>query len=105
VRVAADSAEYFRGEPGPGLDGARWLAERRIAAAGADNYAFEVLPPASGTVGPVHQFLIRDCGVPLIEGLLLDELAEAKVYEFLFVATPLPIVGGTASPVSPVAVA
>lgn len=99
-----DVAEYFNCEPGPGPAAARWLAGRRVAAAGADNGAFEVLPPKEGSVLPVHQFLIRDCGVPLLEGLLLDDLAQARVYEFLFVATPLPIVGGTGSPTNPIAV-
>jgi kynurenine formamidase len=52
----------------------------------------------------VHQRLIRDFGVPLLEGLLLAELASIGTSEFLFVATPLPIVGGTGSPACPVAI-
>ena len=35
---------------------------------GADNYAVEVQPSAPDTMFPVHQLLIRDHGIPLIEG-------------------------------------
>jgi hypothetical protein len=33
-----------------------------------------------------------------------EELAKDKVYEFLFVAMPLPLKGGTGSPIHPVAI-
>jgi hypothetical protein len=52
----------------------------------------------------VHQLLLRNHGVPLIEGLVLDGLAAERVPEFLFMAAALPLVGGTAGPVCPVAV-
>jgi kynurenine formamidase len=94
----------FDGEPGLDVDAALWLAAREIAALGADNFAVEVIPFPKGNVFPVHQRLIRDFGVPLMEGLLLHELAKAGRYEFLFVATPLPIAGGTGSPINPIAI-
>jgi kynurenine formamidase len=99
----ADSVS-FDGEPGLDVDAALWLAEREIAALGADNFAVEVIPFAQGTVFPVHQRLIRDFGVPLLEGLLLHELAMSGRHEFLFVASPLPVVGGTGSPINPTAI-
>jgi kynurenine formamidase len=99
----ADSVD-FDGEPGLDVDAALWLAERGIAALGADNFAVEVMPFAQGEVFPVHQRLIRDFGVPLLEGLLLHELATAGRHEFLFVASPLPIAGGTGSPINPIAI-
>lgn len=94
----------FDGEPGLDLDAALWLAERDIAALGADNFAVEVIPFAPGTVFPVHQRLIRDFAVPLIEGLLLHELATTGCQEFLFIASPLPVAGGTGSPINPIAI-
>jgi kynurenine formamidase len=99
----ADSVS-FDGEPGLDVDAALWLAEREIAALGADNFAVEVIPFAQGTVFPVHQRLIRDFGVPLLEGLLLHELAATGCCEFMFVASPLPVVGGTGSPINPIAI-
>ncbi len=94
----------FNREPGIDVEAALWLAESGVAVVGADNFAIEVLPFPEGTVFPVHQRLIRDYGIPLLEGLVLRELGEAGATEFLFAATPLPIVGATGSPVAPVAV-
>jgi kynurenine formamidase len=94
----------FDGEPGLDVEAALWLAERGIAVLGADNFAVEVIPFARGTVFPVHQRLIRDFGIPLLEGLLLHDLAAAGRAEFMFAASPLPVAGGTGSPISPMAV-
>ncbi|WNI14257.1 cyclase family protein [Actinacidiphila sp. ITFR-21] len=99
-------AELLGAQPGLDLDGARWLAERDVAVVGADNQAVERRPDCvqdSGPV-PVHQLLIREYGVHLVEWLNLEELGTEGVHEFMFVAAPLPIVGGTGSPVDPVAI-
>ncbi len=94
----------FDAEPGLDVEAALWLAEAGVALVGADNFAIEVLPFPAGSVFPVHQRLIRDHGIPLLEGLVLKPLAEAGATEFLFMAAPLPIAGATGSPLSPVAV-
>jgi len=94
----------FDSEPGLDLAAALWLAERDVAVVGADNFAVEVLPFATGTVFPVHQRLIRDFGIPLLEGLVLRQLAETGRHTFLFAASPLPVAGGTGSPISPMAI-
>ena len=94
----------FNTEPGIDRDAALWLAEREVAVVGADNFAVEVLPFATGTIFPVHQRLIRDFGIPLLEGLSLKSLAESGRYTFFFTASPLPVVGGTGSPISPMAI-
>lgn len=86
--------------PGPGILGARWLSARGIYAAGSDTVAFEKVPDPSM---PVHVHLLVESGIHIIECLNLEELAAAKVYEFLFVALPLKIRGATASPIRPVA--
>jgi kynurenine formamidase len=99
-----DATRYYDPEPGIDVSAAIWLAEAGVAAVGADNYAVEVLPFPEGTIFPVHQRLIRDYGIPLFEGLVLAALAATEVTTFLFVAAPLPLVGGTASPVTPLAV-
>lgn len=101
--MLGDPAGYCDDEPGIDLGAAQWLAEADVAAVGADNYAVEVQPAPAGQMFPVHQLLLRDCGIPLIENVLLDELAAAGVGEFCFVAAPLPLVGGTAGPVCPLA--
>lgn len=93
----------FNEEPGIDVDAALWLATSGAAMVGADNYAIEAMPFPEGTTFPVHQRLIRDHGISLLEGMALKSFAELGVYEFLFVAAPLPFVGGTGSPITPLA--
>ena len=94
----------FDEEPGIDVEAGLWLAERGVAMVGADNFAIEAIPFPTGTVFPVHQRLIRDYGIPLLEGLDLKPLAVHGRDQFLFVAAPLPVVGGTGSPLAPLAV-
>ena len=94
----------FEAEPGLDLEAAVWLALRGVAVIGADNFAVEQMPFPAGSVFPVHQRLIRDFGIPLLEGLVLQPLATSGRAEFLFAASPLPVVGGTGSPLSPMAI-
>lgn len=98
------AAYYDDGEPGLDVEAAAWLAERDVAAVGADNFALEAIPFAHGEAFPVHQLLLRDRGIPIIEGLVLDGLAARAATAFLFVALPLALEGSTASPLSPVAI-
>jgi kynurenine formamidase len=96
--------DYFAGEPGIDVEAAEWLAEAGVSLVAVDNYAIEVIPFPAGTVFPVHQRLLRDYGVPLMEGLVLTELASAGAAEFMFTAAPLPVKGATGSPLTPLAV-
>jgi kynurenine formamidase len=52
----------------------------------------------------VHAFLLPKRGIQIVEMLNLEEIARDRVYEFLFIALPLRIIGGTASPIRPVAI-
>lgn len=97
-------APDFNREPGLDVEGALWLAQAGVALVGADNFAIEAMPFPEGTIFPVHQRLIRDYGIPLLEGLVLAPLAKSGAGEFLFFAAPLPVEGGTGSPLTPVAV-
>lgn len=104
ARAGHEPGTYYAGEPGIDLSAARWLAEADVATVGADNYAVEVQPSPPRTMFPVHQLLMRDHGVPLVENVVLDELVAEGATTFLFVAAPLPLVGSTAGPVCPLAV-
>jgi kynurenine formamidase len=93
------------GVPGVAEPGARWLSARQPVAAGADTIAFERLPPGQGhALLPAHRHLLVEAGIYIIEAMDLDGLAAAGVREFLFVASPLKLVGGTGSPVRPLAI-
>lgn len=105
-----DDVARFQGQtsgvPGPDESAANWLAERGIAFAGSDTIAFERIAPGRGhSVLPVHRLFLVEHKIHIIELLNLEELAAERVYEFLFVALPLKIVGATGSPVRPVALA
>lgn len=102
---AGDPETYHRSQPGLGVTAARWLVEREVVAVGADNVAVEVDPAEDGrSVVPLHVELIRNHGVYLLELLDLEDLARDRVFEFLFIAAPLRIVGGVGSPLNPLAV-
>jgi kynurenine formamidase len=85
---------------GPAPEACRWLAEAGIVVTGSDTMSFEQVP--SPHLGNLE--LIRRRGVPIIKQTNLDEIAANEVFEFLFIAVPLELVGATASPVSPIAV-
>ena len=92
------------GVPGVGEAGARWLADRRVHAAGADTIAFEQIPPGDGhRLLPAHRVLLVESGIYIIETLALEQLAEELVFEFTLVLVPMNIIGATGSPVRPLA--
>jgi kynurenine formamidase len=101
---ASDPASYERAWPGIGLEAASWLAARDVVLVGADNPAVETRPFPEGTTAPVHQLLLRDHGIYLLELLDLEALAADAAHEFLFLTLPLRVRGATASPVNPVAI-
>ncbi|MDQ6677550.1 MAG: cyclase family protein [Acidobacteriota bacterium] len=103
ARFWRNSREYISEVhgPGPALAGAQWLSGHGIFAAGSDTVAFEHVPdPAM----PVHVHMLVERGIHLIENLNLEQLAAESVNEFLFIAAPLRIEGGTGAPVRPLAI-
>lgn len=81
-----------------------WLKQRDIAILGSDHPQY-VSP--SSLRGAVHDFALLYLGVHLLDDCDLEALADAAAarrrWEFLLTAAPLPIVGGTGSPVNPIA--
>jgi kynurenine formamidase len=103
ARYWSDAAKFIaevRG-PGPEAPAAHWLSSRNLFAVGSDTVAFELVPARSM---PVHVHLLVESGIHIIECLNMERLAADRVYEFLFVAAPLRIQGGTGSPLRPLAV-
>jgi kynurenine formamidase len=92
------------GVPGVGEAGAVWLADHEIFAAGADTIAFEHLAPGQGhALLPAHRVLLVERGIYIVEALDLEGLASAAAFEFVFILSPLKVVGGTGSQVRPIA--
>ncbi len=87
--------------PGVNREAAEWMSSRKVFAGGSDTVAFEAVPaPAM----PVHIHFLVESGIHIIEALNLEELAAEGLGEFVFVASPLRIQGGTGSPIRPVAI-
>ncbi len=100
-----DNTRYVAAEPGLGVEGAHWLVGRRIAAAGADNFGVEIIPGEDPDLfGPVHQIMIRENGVFLMENIKTEELAAAGIYQFLAAITVVKAKGATGSWISPAAI-
>lgn len=100
-----DPDTYNNGCPGMGVAVARWLVEKQITVTGGDTWGNEVNPnPDPNLLFPVHQELMMKTGTYNIENMMFDELADAGVYEFLFIATPIRFKGATGSPLRPIAI-
>ena len=82
-----------------------WLKERDIALMGSDHPTY-VAP--SELPGAVHDFALLYLGIHMFDNCDLEALGEAAAernrWEFLLMAAPLPIRGGTGSPLNPIAV-
>ena len=99
-----DNAQYLEGEPGIDVPAARWLTQRDVVAIGCDNMAVEVLPnPDRGMALPVHQHVLAEAGVHLIENLALEELARDRIASFCFILLAAKFKGATGCPVRPIA--
>jgi kynurenine formamidase len=102
-----DVAKYrLADQPGLSLEAAQWLVEGKQAMLlGADNFGVESFPSKDPeNFVPVHSYLFAERGVSLLEAVWLEDLAKDQVYEFLFIASPLKLRGGTASPLRPLAI-
>ncbi len=100
-----DNDAYGEGEPGLGMESAKFLTDHKVALIGADTWAIEAVPHEDPDQAfPVHQWNITRNGVHHLENLDLEELAADKVNEFAFVFSPLRLKGATGSPGNPIAV-
>ena len=101
---------YVRGRAGKdaGLDATviPWLKQRDIAVLGSD-HPQGVNPSATEMPNAVHDFALVTLGVPLLDNCDLEALAAAAAarnrWEFMLQVAPLPVRGGTGSPVNPIA--
>jgi kynurenine formamidase len=85
-----------------------FLAERRIAALGSDGNGDTAPSTTEGIDFPIHALTLNAMGLQLLDYLQFEDLVpaceRAARWEFLFVAAPLRIVGGTGSPINPIAI-
>ena len=86
---------------------AKWLKERDVAMLGSDA-ASDVIPSGIPDVThPVHVLTLHVMGVHIFDNCDLQELSKVAArlnrWEFLITAAPIPVEGGTGSPLNPIA--
>jgi kynurenine formamidase len=97
--------KYNSGEPGMGLEAAKWVIEKDLCLTGGDTWAVEVVPNPDKTLAfAVHQELQTKHGIYNHENLVFDSLVADKKYQFVFVFVPVPLSGATGSPGSPIGI-
>jgi kynurenine formamidase len=102
--IGKDDKRYNAGEPGVGVEGAKYLVSKGVVAVGSDTWAVEVLPFESKDVFPVHQIFLPMSGTYILENMNTDQLAADKGYEFLFVLGVPKITGAVQGIINPVAI-
>ena len=102
--------DYAGGDaPGLSFHTAPWIHAKQLAAVATDTWGMEVRPnELPDSYQPLHQILIPHMGLLVGEIFDLEALAadcaRDRVYEFQFVAPPLPITGAVGSPINPLAI-
>jgi kynurenine formamidase len=102
--IGKDDKRYSAGEPGLGVEGAKYLTGKGVVAVGADTWAVEAIPFESKNVFEVHQILLAMNGTYILENMDTAELAKDKGYEFLFVLGQPRWRGGVQSMINPIAI-
>ncbi len=103
--VGKDNARFMAGEPGLGVDGARYLASLGVVAVGSDTWALEALPHEdTNQAFPVHVELLAKHGVYILENMDTRALAADSAYEFLFVLGQPRFAGAVQAVINPIAI-
>ena len=106
MNLYENASAYMANPPGLGMAAARFLVEENGAMiVGADNLSFEAFPSeVSDNYVPLHTYLLAQHGVPILELVNLEGLAENRVYEFAFIGGSLKLRGADAAPIRPIAI-
>jgi kynurenine formamidase len=103
-----DAATFNAGEPGIGIEVARYLIGKNISMVGADSWAVDAIPGEYKNLAfEIHQLMQTVNGIWYIENLnteTMEQMAKDGVYEFMWVYNPVRFEGATGSPGDPVAV-
>ncbi len=103
--ITRDPKRYQESNPGLGRGGAQYLASLGVAIVGADNENLEVVPfEKDAGVFEVHQILLAQNGIYIIENLNLEDMRNDKAWETLFTLGPTRITGGVQAIVNPIAI-
>ena len=103
--IGKDNKRYGSVEPGLGKDGASYLASLKVAAVGSDTWGLEVVPFEKDVgVFEVHQILLTQNGIYILENIETSEMVKDQAWEFLFTLGPSRITGAVQAIVNPIAI-
>ena len=103
--IGKDNKRYNAGEPGLGVEGAKYLASLEVAMVGADQWAVEAIPfEKNAGVFEVHQILIALNGIHILENMNTEEMVKDQAWEFLFTLGPSRITGAVQAIINPIAI-
>ena len=102
--IGKDDKRYGAGEPGLGVEGAKYLTGKGVVAVGADTWELETVPLEFKNIFEVHQILLAMNGTYILENMDTSGLAADKAYEFLFVLGQPRFRGGVQSMINPIAI-
>jgi kynurenine formamidase len=101
--IGKDDKRYGSVEPGLGIEGAQYLASLNVAMVGADTWGLEVVPfEDPKKIFHVHQILIPQNGIMILENVNAEEAVKDKVYEGLFTLGPARITGAVQAIINPI---
>jgi len=96
------------GKAGLHVESIRWLHERKAAAFFPDGDGETVPSNVEGTAYPIHALQIASMGMVCADSLQFEDLVkiceEERRWEFLVIAAPLRLPGGTGSLFNPIAI-
>ncbi len=103
--IGKDNKRYNTGEPGLGVEGAKYLASLGVAMVGADTWGLEAVPfeKNEGVFG-VHQVLLPLNGIYILENMNTEEMVKDQAWEFLFTLGPSRITGAVQAIINPIAI-
>jgi kynurenine formamidase len=106
---AGDKRRFSMPSPGLSTRSIEWIRDHDVAVVATDTITFEVYPCEDpNAFMPVHMIQLRDMGLTQGQNWHLDDLAadcaRDSQYDFLLVATPLPLTGAVGAPVAPTAI-
>jgi kynurenine formamidase len=106
---ADEKKRYSTPSPGLSTQSIEWIRTHDVALVATDTMTFECYPCEDPAIFmPVHMIHLRDMGLAQGQNWNLDDLAADcaadSQYDFLLVATPLPLTGAVGAPAAPTAV-
>jgi kynurenine formamidase len=103
--IGKDNKRYGAGEPGVGVEGAKYLASLEVAMVGADTWAVEAIPfEKNAGVFEVHQIFLPLNGIYILENMDTEEMVKDQAWEFLFTLGPSRITGAVQAIINPIAI-